>query len=148
MNLCRFLPVFKLRFYTCFQFSERTPNSLAMLCCVAFEATMHNSLRSLASLDRKPDCVTTNCVPNSHRELTKHHHHHEKKKKEKKGILNHPFYKIILNYPFYKIILNHPFYKIILNHPFYKIILNHPFFFFFFVALVTTLTFGPTGNSR
>ena len=56
---------------------------------------------------RQPDCVTTNCVPNSHRELNQPP---PSPRKRKKNILNHPFYKLILNHPFYRIILNHPFF--------------------------------------
>ena len=108
--------------------SERahTTLAIAMLVVVGLVAQLTPCIASLAPKsrcarlgDRQPDCVTTNCVPNSHRELNQTPPPPPRKRK-----------KSILNYPFYKLILNHPFYKIILNHPFYKIILNHPFFFF------------------
>ena len=136
LNLCRFLPVFSIKWNGHFEAREPPlPPVVGWVECfwsilkyppAPSGAAPPTRLRSTYLRTKQPSRANQPPPPTTTKK--------KEKKKEKKKHLKSSLYKIILNYPFYKIILNHPFYKIILNHP----------FFFSFVDLVTPLTFWPT----
>ena len=111
MNLCGFYLFLSFKILHVFQFSEGEKTrghagavGMGSACC-------RYPYQQRPCGPRQPDCVTANCVPNSHRELNQPPPPPpRKRKKKKKNILNHPFYKLILNHPLYKLILNHPFF--------------------------------------
>ena len=84
-----FLPVFLIKILHVFQFSERkNQGPQRERCCGSWLCGCANTTAPLRGpslpLARQPDCVTANCVPNSHRELNNHHHPPPRKEKKKK----------------------------------------------------------------